>query len=92
MYIYRIVQYIYIYIHIYIYIYIYICTYILYIYCPTGLSIRKKLYIEFDCDELKVFWKETIVNTEKGLLEALCVEYVKECSILKRSFGKSYFN
>ena len=32
--------------------------------CPTGLSIRKKPFIEFESDELKVFWKETIINTE----------------------------
>ena len=41
--------------------------------CPTGLSIRKKPFIEFESDELKVFWKETIVNTENDLLEVLCV-------------------
>ena len=37
------------------------------------MSIRKKPFIEFESDELKVFWKETIVNTEKDLQEALCV-------------------
>ena len=41
--------------------------------CPTDLSFRKKPFIEFESDELKVFWKETIVNTEKDLQEALCV-------------------
>ena len=41
--------------------------------CPTGLSIRKKPFMEFESDELKVFWKETIVNTENDLLEVLCV-------------------
>ena len=41
--------------------------------CPTGLSIRKKSFIEFESDELKMFRKETIVNTENDLLEALCV-------------------
>ena len=41
--------------------------------CPTGLSIRKKPFIEFEIDELKVFWQETIVNTEKDLPEALCI-------------------
>ena len=38
--------------------------------CSTGLSIRKKLFIEFESDELKVFWKKAIENTEKDLLEA----------------------
>ena len=37
------------------------------------MSIRKKPFIEFESDELKVFWKETRVNTEKDLQEALCV-------------------
>ena len=41
--------------------------------CPTGLSIKNKPFLEFESDDLRVFWKETIVNTEKDLLEALCV-------------------
>ena len=36
-------------------------------------SIRKKLFIEFESDYMKVFWKKTLVNTEKDLLETLCV-------------------
>ena len=55
--------------------------------CPTGLSIRKKPFIEFDSDELKVSWKETIENTEKDLFEALCVGICEE-----KSFGISYIN
>ena len=54
--------------------------------CPTGLSIRKKPYIEFESDELKVFWKETIINTEKDLLEALCVGICERMFNIEKKF------
>ena len=60
--------------------------------CPTGLSIRKKPFIEFESDELKVFWKETIENTEKDLLEALCVGICERMFSIEKSFGMSYIN
>ena len=41
--------------------------------CPTGLNIRKKLFIEFETSDLKIFWNETIRKTEENLLEALCI-------------------
>ena len=60
--------------------------------CPTGLSIRKKPFIVLESDKLKVFWKETVENTEKNLFEAYVLVYVKGCSALKKSFGMSYMN
>ena len=54
--------------------------------CPTGLSIRKKPFIEFESDELKVFWKETIINTEKDLLEALCVGICERMFNIEKKF------
>ena len=41
--------------------------------CPAGLSISKKHFIEFETEELKVFWKETLIQSEKDLLETLCI-------------------
>ena len=40
---------------------------------PIGLSIRKKIFIGFESDKLKAFWKETVTDRENSLLEALCV-------------------
>ena len=54
--------------------------------CPTGLSIRKKPFIEFESDELKVFWKETIINTEKDLLEGLCVGICERMFNIEKKF------
>ena len=39
---------------------------------PAGLSISKKAFIEFETEDLKLFWKETLVQSEKDLLETLC--------------------
>ena len=39
--------------------------------CPAGLSISKKPFIEFETEDLKLFWKETLVQSEKDLLETL---------------------
>ena len=50
--------------------------------CPTGLSIRKKPFIVLESDKLKVFWKETVENTEKILLKRYVLVYVKGCSAL----------
>ena len=59
--------------------------------CPTGRSIRKKPFIEFESDELKMFWKETIVNTEKDLLEALYVGICERMfSIEKKCWDELY--
>ena len=60
--------------------------------CPTGLSIRKKPFIVLESDKLKVFWKETVENTEKILLKRYVLVYVKGCSALKKCFGMSYTN
>ena len=54
--------------------------------CPTGLSIRKKPFIELESDELKVFWKETLENTEKDLLEALCVGICERMFSIEKKF------
>ena len=37
------------------------------------LGISKKLFIEFETEDLKVFWKETLIQSEKYLLENLCI-------------------
>ena len=41
--------------------------------CPAGLSISKKHFIEFETEELKVFWTERLIQSEKDLLETLCI-------------------
>ena len=56
--------------------------------CPSGLNIRKKPFIEFESDELKVFWKETLVQTENDLLEALCVGICERMFKLEEKFWK----
>ena len=37
------------------------------------LGISQKLFIEFETEDLKVFWKETLIQSEKYLLENLCI-------------------
>ena len=59
--------------------------------CPTDLSIRKKPFKEFESDELKVFWKETIENTEKDLLEALCVGICERMFIIEKKFWNELY-
>ena len=49
--------------------------------CPTGLSIRKKPFREFESDELKV-----IENREKDLLEALCVGICEKIFRIEKKF------
>ena len=41
--------------------------------CPAGLSISKKPFIEFEMEDLNVFWKETLIQSEKDLLKTLCI-------------------
>ena len=57
---------------------------------PAGLNIRKKPFIEFETSDLKVFSNETIKKTEENLLEALCIGFVKDCLLSKKSFGRNY--
>ena len=60
--------------------------------CPTGLSIKEKPFLVFESLELRVFRKETIVNTEKDPLEVLYVGiYGRMCSI-EKNFGISYIS
>ena len=33
----------------------------------------KKSFIEFETEDLKVFWKETLIQSEKDLQETLCI-------------------
>ena len=54
--------------------------------CPTGLNIRKKPFFEFESDDLIVFWKETLLNAENYLLEALCVGICERMFTLERKF------
>ena len=36
---------------------------------PAGFSISEKPFIEFETEDLKVFWKEILIQSEKDLLE-----------------------
>ena len=54
--------------------------------CPSGLNIRKKPFIEFESDDLKVFWQETLAKTERDLLEALCVGICERMFTLESKF------
>ena len=38
---------------------------------PVGLQIRKNAFIEFDSNDMDVFWNQTIASTERDLLETL---------------------
>ena len=53
---------------------------------PTDLSIRKESFKQFESDNLEVFWKESIVNTEKDLLEALCVGICERMFSIEKTF------
>ena len=59
---------------------------------PTDLNIRKKLFIEFESDDLIIFCKETLLSTENDLLEALFVEICKPMFTLEKSFGTNCRN
>ena len=54
--------------------------------CPTGLNIRKKPFIEFESDDLIIFWKETLLSAENNLLEALCVGICERMITLEKTF------
>ena len=54
--------------------------------CPSGLNIRKKPFTEFESDDLKVFWQETLAKTERDLLEALCVGICERMFTLESKF------
>ena len=56
--------------------------------CPGGLSIKKEPFIEFESDDLKVFWRETLTKTENDLLEALCVGICERLFKLKELLWK----
>ena len=54
--------------------------------CPAGLNIRKKPFIEFESDDLIIFWKETLLSAENDLLEALCVGICERMFTLEKKF------
>ena len=54
--------------------------------CPAGLNIRKKPFIEFESDDLIIFWKENFLSTENDLLEALCVVICERMFTLEKTF------
>ena len=60
--------------------------------CPTGLNIRKKPFIEFEYDDLIIFWKETLLSAENDLLEALCARICERMFTLEKSFGTNCRN
>ncbi|XP_066911610.1 uncharacterized protein [Clytia hemisphaerica] len=43
---------------------------------PVGLQIKKNAFIEFDSNEMCVFWNQTIASTERDLLETLIIGIV----------------
>ena len=43
---------------------------------PVGLQIKKNAFIEFDSNEMCVFWNQTIASTERDLLETLIIGVV----------------
>ena len=53
---------------------------------PTGLNIRKKPFIEFESEDLIIFWKETLLSTENDLLDALFVEICERMFTLEKIF------
>ena len=54
--------------------------------CPAGLNIWKKLFIESETSDLKVFWNETIRKTEENLLEALCIRICERLFTVEEKF------
>ena len=54
--------------------------------CPAGLSISKKPFIEFEMNDLKVFWKETLIQSEKDLLETLPIGICERLNYIERRF------
>ena len=54
--------------------------------CSTALNIRKMSFIEFESDDLIIFWKETLSSAENDLLEALCVGICERMFTLEKTF------
>ena len=54
--------------------------------CPVGLNLRKKLFIEFETIDLKVFWNEAIKKTEENLLEGLCIGICERLFTIEEKF------
>ena len=50
------------------------------------LGISQKLFIEFETEDLKVFWKETQIQSEKYLLENLCIGRCERLNNIERTF------
>ena len=61
-------------------------TYKSYGFCPTCLNIRKKPFIEFESDDLTIFWKVTLLSAENDLLEVLCVGICERMFTLEKKF------
>ena len=54
--------------------------------CLAGLNIRKKPFIEFETNDLNVFWNETIKKTEENFLEALCIGICERLFTIEEKF------
>ena len=50
------------------------------------MNIRKKPFIDFESDDLIIFWKETLLSAENDLLEALCVGICERMFTLEKKF------
>ena len=55
-------------------------------FCSSGLNIRKKPSIEFESDDLIIFWKETFLSGENDLLQALCMGICERMFTLEKKF------
>ena len=55
-------------------------------FCPAGLNLRKKPFIEFQTTNLKICWNETIKKTEENLLEALCIGICERLFTIEERF------
>ena len=55
------------------------------------MNVRKKAFTDFEDDEIRVFWKETVPNSEEDLLQVLCVGVCERMfNIEKRLFDELY--
>ena len=54
--------------------------------CPAGLSIPKKPFVEFETEYLRVLWNETVIRSEKDLLEILCIGICERLNNIERRF------
>ena len=55
--------------------------------CPAGLSISKTPFTEFETEGLKVFWKETLIQSEKDLLETSCIAICERLNNVEGRFS-----